>query len=244
MSLGLSEHRNRRRRRREFYGAVFRWGLVLAVGLGVGLWAKNIGSEVALQEVRVLEERMLEKSTESARLRSEIAGLKAALRSERDRVSEWQERYDADVPTVSETRILEAARDRMANGVSADRLAAVVALARDDLDCKPLGNTKRFVVNNEIQTGANDSVSFADGAITITASGTSARNAAGQPEAWFDVAMPVTAIFSHLGGESVQAEGLLPLHRSVAVGDSEYRFSLIAGARSFVQVTGEVCPFP
>ncbi|MBS28757.1 MAG: hypothetical protein CL566_07530 [Alphaproteobacteria bacterium] len=243
MSLGLSESRNRRRRRREFYGTLFRWGLVLAVGLGVGLWAKDIGTEVALQEVRVLEQRMSENSTESARLRSEIAGLKTALRLERDRVSEWQERYDADVPTIAEAKILEVVRDRVANGVSTDRLAAVVALARDDVGCEPLGDTKRFVVNNEIQTGANDSVSFAEGAITVTASGTSARNAAGQPEAWFDVAVPVRVIFSHLGGESVQASGVLPLHHSVAVGDTEYRFSLIAGARSFVQVTGEACPF-
>lgn len=244
MSLGLSETRNRRRRRREFYGSLFRWGLVLAVGLGVGLWAKNIGSEVALQEVRVLEERVTEMSAESARLRSEIAGLKAALRTERDRVVEWQERYDADVPTVDEARILAAARDRLSSGISTERLAAVVAMTRDDVACEPLGNTKRFVVNNEIRNGANDSVSFANGAITVTASGAAARNANGQPEAWFDAGMPVTAIFSHLGGESFQASGLLPLHQSVVVGDSEYRFSLVAGARSFVQVTGEVCPFP
>jgi len=244
MSLGLSDNRNRQRRRRQVFGFIFRWGLVLAVGLGVGLWAKNIGTEVANQEVRVLEGRLSDITTESATLRSEIAGLKAALRTERDRVSEWQERYEADVPNAAEAEILAAARQRIASGISTERLASVVALARDDIACEPLGATKRFIVNNEIQSGANGSVSFADGAITITASGEAARNADGQPVGWFDPAKPVTAVFSHLGGESFQAEGLLPLHQSVAVDDREFRFSLVAGARAFLQVTGEVCPFP
>lgn len=244
MSLGLSDNRNRLRRRRQVTGFVFRWGLVLAVGLGVGLWAKDIGTEIATQEVRVLEERLSEVTTESATLRSEVAGLKAALRSERDRVVEWRERYETDVPDPQEAEILEAARQRIASGITAERLKAVVGLARDDIACEPLGNTKRFIVNNEIQSGANGSVSFANGAITVTASGEAARNAGGQPVGWFDPAKPVTAIFSHLGGETFQAEGVLPLHQSVAVGDTEFRFSLVAGARAFIQVTGEVCPFP
>jgi hypothetical protein len=244
MSLGLSDNRNRLRRRRHVFRFVFRWGLVLAVGLAVGLWAKNIGTEVANQEVRVLESRLSDVTTESATLRSEIAGLTAALHSERDRVDEWRERYEADVPNPQEAEILAAARQRIAGGISTDRLTAVVGLARDDVACEPLGNTKRFIVNNEIQSGANGSVSFANGAITITASGEAARNADGQPVGWFDPAKPVMAVFGHLGGETFQAEGLLPLHHAVAVADTEYRFSLVSGARAFIQVTGEACPFP
>lgn len=244
MSLGLSDNRNRLRRRRQVFGFVARWGLVLAVGLGVGLWAKNIGTEVANQEVRLLESRLSDITTESATLRSEIAGLTAALRSERDNVDEWRARYEADVPNPQEMEILAAARQRVASGISAERLTAVISLARDDVACEPLGSTKRFIVNNEIQSGANGSVSFANGAITITANGEAARNASGQPVGWFDPAKPIIATFSHLGGETFQAEGVLPLHHAVAVGNKEYRFSLVSGARAFVQVTGESCPFP
>lgn len=244
MSLGLSENRNRARRRRQVTGFIFRWGLVLAVGLGVGLWAKSIGTEIATQDVRILEERLSEITTESTTLRSEIAGLKAALRSERDRVDEWRERYETDVPSAQEAEILAAARTRIEAGISLERLTTVVGLARDDVSCVPLGETKRFIVNNEIQSGANGTVSFANGAVTITARGQAARNEDNQPVGWYDPAKPVTATFGHLGGETFSAEGLLPLHHSVAVGDTEYRFTLVAGERAFVQVTGEACPFP
>lgn len=244
MSLGLSENRNRVRRRRQVTGFIFRWGLVLAVGLGVGLWAKSIGTEIANQDVRVLEARLSEITSESATLRSEIAGLTAALRAERDRVDAWQQRYEADVPNPQEAEILAAARARIDAGISVTRLTEVVALARDDVDCVPLGATKRLIVNNEIQSGANGTVSFVDGAVTITARGQAARNQNGLPVGWFDPAKPVTAVFGHLGGETFSTEGLLPLHHSVAVGDTEYRFSIVSGARSFVEVTGEACPFP
>ena len=176
MSFGLSENRNRARRRRQVTGFIFRWGLVLAVGLGIGLWAKNIGTEIANQDVRILEERLSEIMTESATLRSEIAGLKAALRSERGHVDEWRERYEADVPNTQEAEILAAARARMDAGISLDRLMEVVGLARDDVSCVPLGDRKRFIVNNEIQSGVNGAVSFVDGAVTVTARGQAARN--------------------------------------------------------------------
>lgn len=244
MSLGLSDNRNRLRRRRQVFGFFFRWGLVLAVGLGVGLWAKDIGTEIANQEVRVLEGRLSDVSTQSATLRSEIAGLTAALHTERDRADEWRKRYETDVPNPQEAEILAAARQRIEAGISTDRLTAVIGITRDDVACETLGDTKRFIVNNEIQSGANGAVSFAGGAITITASGEAARNANGQPVGWFDPARPVVAVFSHLGGETFQTEGLLPLHHAVAVGDTEYRFSLLAGTQAFIQVTGEACPFP
>jgi len=242
MSLGLSDDRNRRRRRQQVFGTTFRWGLALAVGLGVGFYAHDVGTEIAQQQVGELQIRLTEETEASEKLRSEIAGLQAALRAERDKVTNWQKRYEADVPSADEMPILAAVRERLETGVSADRIQTVVSIARDDVACEPLSETKRFFVNNEISRGANDAVSFANGTITITGDGVAARNAANQPEAWFNTDAPVTLNFSHLGGENSQVSGLLPLHNSMAVGDVEYRFTAVAGARSFVRVTGQKCP--
>lgn len=221
---------------------MFRWGLALTVGLGVGFYAHDVGTEMAQQRVSELNIQLTEENESSEKLHSEIAGLQAALRTERDKVTNWRKRYESDVPSEDEMPILAAVRARLESGVSAERLETVVSIARDDVACEPLGETKRFFVNNEISRGANDAVSFANGTITITGDGAAARNASDQPEAWFDPDASVTLNFSHLGGENSQVSGLLPVHNSMAVGDIEYRFTAVVGARSFVRVTGQKCP--
>ena len=243
MSYGLSDSRNRRRRRRLFFGALFRWGLLLTVGLGVGVYAHNIGSDIAQRQVVELRTQLTEQIEGSDKLRSEVIGLQAALSNERSKLANWRTRYKADVPDEDEMAILSGIRKRLNDGVSSERLQTVVSIVRNDVNCESLGMTKRFFVNNEISQGANDSVSFANGKITITGDGVSARNPENQPEAWFDIKSPVTLIVSHLGGESSKISGFLPLHHSLAIGDIEYRFTAVPGARSFVNVTGERCPF-
>ena len=242
MSLGLSDDRNRRRRRKQVLGSMLRWGLVLAVGLGVGFWAHQTGNDIAQQQAAELQVQLTAEIEEGEKLRSEIAGLKAALRTERDKVSKWQSRYDTDIPGDREMPIVAAVRKRLDEGISPERLQTVVEIVREDVTCEPIMDTKRFFVNNEISRGSNDSVSFAGGAITITADGAAARNANNQPEAWFDKDQPVTLNFLHLGSGSIQMTGTLPLQQSVAIGDIEYRFTAVAGAQSFVQVTGQRCP--
>jgi len=242
MSLGLSEDRNRRRKRRQFAGALFRWAIVLAVGAGVGIYAHDVGTDIAQQQVSELKVRLTEETEAGEKLRAEIAGLQAALRTERDKVADWSSRYEADVLSEREKPILQAVRERLDSGVSDDRIREMIAIARDDVACEPLGPTKRFIVNNEINQGANGSVSFADGAVTVTGTGSAARNDANQPVAWFDPGQPVTVNFAHRGGEVSQVTGVLPVHHAVAVGNVEYRFSVVAGPRAFVLVSGESCP--
>lgn len=242
MSLGLSDDRNRRRRRKLVFGALLRWGLVLAVGLGVGLWANQTGKEFAQKRATELQGQLTTEAEQTDKLRLEIEGLQAALRTERDKVAKWQSQYEADVPGDREMPIVAAVRKRLDEGISPERLQTVVEIARDDVTCEAIGDTKRFFINNEISRGANDSVTFAGGTITITGDGTAARNDNDQPEAWFDKDQPVTLTFLHPGSGGAKVSGLLPLQQSVAIGDIEYRFTAVAGARSFVQITGQRCP--
>ena len=68
--------------------------------------------------------------------------------------------------------------------------------------------------------------------------------AANAEDATFDPAKPVTVFFTRLGGETTSTVGVLPLHHAVVVGDLEYRFSVVAGSRSFAEVTGQSCVYP
>lgn len=244
MSLGLSEGRNRRRRRGRMCLVLLRWLFIAAVAIGAGYYAYDFGSELAREDVDVLEMQLTRAGTESAQLRTDITGLEAALRQERGLVAQWRDRYQAEVPSPEDMELLAAIQERVAKGVSRRRLADVIALAQERDICEPLPETRRFVVQNPVYAGANDTVSFAENAIIVTATGESVVNAGGRPEAWYDPAQPVTVFFTRPGGEITSTVGILPLHHALVVGDLEYRFSIVAGARSFAEVTGQSCVYP
>ncbi len=244
MSLGLSESRNRRRRHGRMLLLLLRWLFVAAVAVAAGYYAYDFGSELARQEVRVLEGRLVQADAENSQQRTDIEGLEAALREERGLVAQWRDRYEAEVPSTDDAALLEIIKQRIDDGVSRERLAAVIALAQDQDDCEPLPGTRRFVVQNPVYSGANDVVSFAENAIIVTATGESSLNSIGQPEAWFDPAKPVTVYFTRPGGDTTSTTGVLPLHHAVVVDDREFRFSVVAGSRSFADITGHRCAYP
>lgn len=103
---------------------------------------------------------------------------------------------------------------------------------------------KRFIVRTPLHSGANDSVDFGGGAVTVTAKGNSAADANGNPEAWFDPAAPVTLRATLIDGSASEATGMLPLNHAVVAGDREHRFAVTAGATGFVNVAGETCAYP
>ncbi|NNE84030.1 MAG: hypothetical protein HKN28_08680 [Alphaproteobacteria bacterium] len=244
MSLGLSESRNRRRRQGRMIIILLRWLFVIAVAIGAGYYAWDFGTELARKEVRVLQTELAQATAESTQLRTDITGLETALREERGLVAQWRDRYEAEVPTAEDAALLRAIQDRVGNGVSRERLAEVIRLAQERDVCEPLPETRRFVVQNPVYSGANDTVSIADAAIIVTAIGESQINAGGRPEAWFDPAKPVTVYFTRPGGETTSTVGVLPLHHAVVVGDREFRFSIIAGNRSFAEIAGRTCVYP
>jgi hypothetical protein len=244
MSLGLSESRNRRRRQGRVILVLLRWLFVIVVAVGAGYYAYNFGTDLARKEVRVLDTQLVQASAESEQLRTDITGLEAALREERVLVAQWRDRYEAEVPTAEDAALLRAIQERVGKGVSRARLTEVIALAQERDVCEALPETRRFVVQNPVYAGPNDTVSFAESAIIVTAIGVSEVNAGGRPEAWFDPAKPVTVFFSRPGGETTSAEGVLPLHHALVVGDREFRFSIVAGNRSFAEITGHSCVYP
>ena len=223
---------------------LLRWLFVIAVAVGAGYYAYDFGKELARKEVRVLDQELTQANADSSQLRTDIIGLEAALREERSLVAQWRDRYEAEVPTAEDAALLRALQERIGKGVSRERLSQVISLAQERDICEALPETRRFVVQNPVYAGANDTVSFADGAIIVTAIGESAINAAGRPEAWFDPAKQVTVYFTRPGGETTSAVGVLPLHHALVVGDREFRFSIVAGSRSFADITGHRCVYP
>src|SRR3546814_12330831 len=95
-------------------------------------------------------------------------------------------------------------QEKLKAGADEERLAFLVAAADKPRSCDGEPDTKRFIVSTELQSGgANDAVSFDERAITVTAVGASARNANGNPGAWYDPRKPGTVTFPPLGGRKI-----------------------------------------
>ena len=95
-----------------------------------------------------------------------------------------------------------------------------------------------------IYKSPNRSVGFAGGTITVVGDGQSARDGAGDSEGWFDPTAPLTLRITPQDGKETVITGVLPLHQSVVVDNTEFRFTAAAGARSFIEITSDRCAYP
>ena len=240
MSLGLRESRRNDKRHRR--GRILRGLLIAAVLVALGIVAYLIGSDLAQKDVaqlreanRELTERLAVQSQRGNRLQSL---LDAAQTGERT----WRERYTSDVPSGATQTLVSQIQARLAAGADPDRIKIFVDAAARPPRCDNAPTTKRFVVRTPLYRGANDSVSFANNALTVTALGRAATDEGGNPEAWFDPALDITVQITSIGGEVSESVGPLPLHPAVLWGGAEYRFSVVLGdTRGFVSVTVDRC---
>ncbi len=242
MALGLREER--KRRKNQFRWKVAKWMFAFCLIGAAGVYAYQSGSKLAETEVAKLQREIASLSSTVAELERQNSEQRAVIATERERADEWRQRYDSDVPAGEMRALFDRLRERLAAGVTAERMMFVVDAAENRRNCDDVPSSKRFLVRTPLYQGADDSVRFADGALVVTAVGAAARDAAGNPEAWFDPAAPVTVQITQLGGKASEFTGKLPLHPSVVVGAHEYRFSIVPGARGFVNVAGARCDYP
>ena len=242
MTLGLHESRLRRRRRARW--AALKWALGLGAIIAAGVFAYDTGTTLAEREVQELRQEIADLSARVEELDKANTDLGAEVIMAKRKLEEAERRYAADVPTGQLAQVLGQLREKLNDGVELTRLQFLIESAQNKRDCDAKPETKRFIVQTPLTTGAHDSVSFADKRVTVTALGEPARNEDGKVEAWFDPAAPVTVHFTLIGGKSKVAAGILPLHASVVLDDSEYRYTISAGQRGFVQVTGDRCDYP
>jgi FtsZ-binding cell division protein ZapB len=243
MSLGLQETRMRRKRQRRW--AMIKWLLILAALGAAFYFAYETARQLARIEVERLEDRVVTLENRLQDSAEEKRALRNELEATREKLAQWRQRYEEEVPEGKPAELLQLVRERLDVGMPADRLAFVIRKASEQRECTAGPQSKRFIVQTPLSTGASSSVSFANGQVTVTASGPSATNQQGQPEAWYDPAEPLTATFYRVGGDNEQIEGELPINHSVVIGDQEHRFTITEGNnRAFAQVTWERCNYP
>jgi hypothetical protein len=235
MTIGLYETRLRRRRRIRW--AAVRWILVVAAIGGAGAFAYKIGSTQEQHQLTRLRAQVDDLTNRLAVLRQQNTSLQADAMIFDKRLSDAQK----EIPSGPVADLLARVQEKLDAGVDIERLQFLVNAAATETPCSGLPTRKRFIVQTPLFTGANDSVSYADGTITVTARGESAVNSDGKAESWFDPARPIDLVLTLIGGKVFETPGKLPVHASVIVDDREYRFTATAGPQGFIQVTGERC---
>ncbi len=242
MSLRLSETRRRSQKRawRRVIWLVF-FIIVLAIA---SVFSYRLGVDNTKRPVIEFEQTIERLEMEKARLADNTATAAAALGAEREKTQQLQERYRTEIPNETARQLLALVTGKLEQGITPDRLAFVIDAAENRRSCDNVLETKRFIVQTPLYQGANSWVGFAGQAVTITGTGETSKDPDGNPEAWFDPAEPVTIRFTHIGGQSFEMSGKLPLHQSIVIDESEYRFTITQGPQGFVYVAGDSCKYP
>lgn len=240
MSLGLRDYR--RRRRAQVRWTIFKAVLVAAVLGAGGLNAYRIGSSQAQGRVESLEAQVADLRTRAEELQAQVQMQAAIVAREKARADELDQRYRHEVPQGPDRALYAQLRAKLDAGVTAERLKLVLEQISPQRLCQRFPS-RRVAVQTEIATARP--ADFDGEAVSMTLAGTSARNKAGAPEAWFDKEKPIRVTLAASSGTSPSVvEGVVPLRPALVAGDREYRFEITAAARGFVQVSLERCRFP
>ncbi|MDR3515476.1 MAG: hypothetical protein P4M00_06655 [Azospirillaceae bacterium] len=241
MTLGLYAAERRRRSRIRASAIKIALGIV-CIGV-IAAFSYQIG----IEQLKNRDASLRDELTEANRRHDEIEKValqwQAVAQASDAKLKDLAARYNQDVPQGDVVRLSRLISEKLTAGVTVDRLAFVISQAQNARNCQAT-ETKRFVLSTPIYKGANASAGFANGAITVTGEGISARNAAGNQEGWFDPAAPVTLHFLPVGGKETVVTGKLPMQKSIVAGATEHRFVITAGQRSFVEVAADHCPYP
>lgn len=238
-SLGL----RRRSRRHQTWWSLCRFLLGLATVAVVGGYGYQVGVAANQAWTDRLEADLARVQEDNLGLRDELALTLLDASHAQTALADLQRRYEAEVPDGELAGLLQRIDDQLRAGVDRERLAFLIDAAGQVAGCAAGPVTKRLRPRTPIASGPVSAVRF-DDRITVTATAVSALDAQGLPEAWFDPGQPVQLQFRTLDGRTLQVDGALPLRHAMLVDGLEYRFSAMAGPRSFVEVTGQACPFP
>ena len=241
MSFSYYNPNDRYRRRASARMAnFFTVSFLIILIFSVGFW---FGKQNAGQQEKILKERVKSMEAESEKMEQALIDMRSEAQTATMRYDQLKETYDEQLPEGAVRDLVALLHKQLKEGRDPERLAFLIRSARPPRNCSEIA-TRRFVVSTPTNKAPQSKISVADGAITVTGSGKSARNSQGQPEAWFDPAQSVSVEFKALSGEVDRKKGTFPIHHSMVVGAREYRFTVTDGARSFAKVTYDSCDYP
>jgi hypothetical protein len=146
-----------------------KWLLILGIFAAIGYAAHQAGTRLARLDVDRLTRELQALERQRAALEEERARLRTVIESARSMQRALQQRYDAEVPRGALAEVVAGARERLAAGVDAARLQRALADAQDLRRCDGPAISRRFRIGVGARPTEDDSTSFADGMIRVSA---------------------------------------------------------------------------
>jgi hypothetical protein len=233
----------RRHRGWETAGRLLRGLLLGALVVGLGGYAYRVGESASHARVGKLENDLERFQRDNLALRDRLTGAVARADQASGALDRLRRRYAKDVPDGRLAALVDRLEAQLAAGVDAERLTFLIEAAGQEVACATDPETKRFAPRTPITEGPISFVRIAE-RVTITGRGESARTEDGLTEAWFDPGRPIRLDFQTLDGAVTTIEGIVPIQHRMIVDGAEYRFSVVNGERSFVEVTAQICELP
>ena len=163
---GIRRERSRRRKQLIWRMSV---GLFVAAGLlFLGYSAYQTGAILAQSRVTELARDVSDLTAQRDTARAETAGLQSSLAEAKRSNLELQNRYDADVPKGEIAAVVAIARERLGQGLPAQRLAQAMRDAAATRACEAGGTRRRFAVQPAGRAPA-ETASLLDGLVQVSA---------------------------------------------------------------------------
>ena len=213
----------------------------VAIVFMLGLW---IGRQYAAAQLKSYAKQTQAQQAQIQAMQEDMVKVQADAQAAQLRYEQLNIQMETLYPAQGPLRdLVDLTKKQLDAGLAPERLALAIRSTRPPRNCvDPI--TKRFVVMTPAYKGPDAQVSIAESGLRVTGRGMSAINAAGQPEAWFDSAKPVTLVFQGADGRKETKQGVLPLEHTMVAGDREYRFTVAAGDKSFGKITFDSCEYP
>jgi hypothetical protein len=241
--MGLGYYDPDRRHRRRRWATITKSVLFIVILAAAIAFAYQFGAEQTRGREARLTAEIEGLTAAKTTLEQQAVQLQAAAQTADAQYKDLLARFEREVPTGVARTFADQIAARLAEGISPDRLALYIAHASEPRDCEP-GESKRFILATQAYSGSNTSVSFGRNRIVVGGRGESVLDEEGRAQPWFNSTAPVTVTFQTIQGAQETATGVLPVVKTVVVGDEEWHFTIAEDEeRGFIRVTSETCAF-
>jgi hypothetical protein len=234
MALGRRRSRERRQRATRWLWRLSQAVMILLVFLGFAILTYRGAEEVARAEVTALEARLAEAAERESTAAAEQGRLALQLAEARTEASTWRMRHEQEVPRPPFTDVLAIATQRIAAGVTPERVMDLLRLADNPRRCEGRPIIRRFAIRFGGTPNADDGTSFLDGLLRITIA---------MPAGAEDVArLANVSVTSTWNGRTENLTGL-PQRLTLPLGNLDVDLAITASElRGFAQAALATCP--